>query len=271
MDYILRAYGHAWLREYAEWRDLGPDDIHKGIERVHRQGGIVGIAHPFRMGSPICTGCHWEYAISDWNDIDYIEVWHSLFPPIRNHNAPTFAMWTDLLNQGCRIPASSGRDWHNSKPNDDPAAASFLGIDEELAAVDMEQAAVDAIRKGRVSLSMGPLLLCSIQISGETYGLGQTVPVSGKELSGSASVIIELDSNVRKGSWTMPKQTLRVELVSNKGVIGECSLSADDTAISCLIDTKGLLWLRAQLYGTFHECSTMIAFTNPVYFGKFTE
>ncbi|MDQ0897976.1 CehA/McbA family metallohydrolase [Paenibacillus sp. V4I7] len=71
-------YGHMvtlGLTHFADWRPVGPDDIHKGIADVHRSGGIVGMAHPYRIGSPICTGCFWEFNIEDWNDMDYIEVW----------------------------------------------------------------------------------------------------------------------------------------------------------------------------------------------------
>ncbi|WP_165972358.1 CehA/McbA family metallohydrolase [Paenibacillus piri] len=118
------------IREYVDWRNLSPFHLHRGIEGVHRQGGLVGIAHPFRVGSPMCTGCYWEFEVSDWNAVDYIEVWSGLFPSIRRNNARAFALWTELLNRGYRIAATSGRDWHVSDPASEPVSATFLGIRE---------------------------------------------------------------------------------------------------------------------------------------------
>lgn len=49
-------------------------------------------------------------------------------PPIKRDSQRAFAMWTDLLNQGYRITAVSGRDWHVSKPDDALPAVTYLGF-----------------------------------------------------------------------------------------------------------------------------------------------
>jgi len=67
-------YGHmvtVGLQEFADWRNARPGNLHDGVAEVHRLGGLAGLAHPFRIGSPVCTGCYWEYPIADWNDFDY--------------------------------------------------------------------------------------------------------------------------------------------------------------------------------------------------------
>src|SRR5690606_35531570 len=95
-------YGHMvtlGVKEYVDWRTVGPRDIHAGIAKVHAQGAIVGMAHPFRLGSPICTGCHWEFEIADYRDIDYIEVWSGTFPSVKPNNARAFRFWTEKLNE----------------------------------------------------------------------------------------------------------------------------------------------------------------------------
>ncbi|MDF2959586.1 MAG: histidinol-phosphatase [Paenibacillus sp.] len=185
------------IHEYVDWRNLSPFHIHRGIEGVHRQGGLVGIAHPFRVGSPMCTGCYWEFEVSDWSKVDYIEVWSGLFPSIRRNNARAFALWTELLNRGHRIAATSGRDWHVSDPVTEPVSATFLGIrngDEEREGTgqgnsgrlnesgsssgggnrgigaswndgggsgadraSLVRGALDALRRGSAAVSMGPL------------------------------------------------------------------------------------------------------------------
>jgi len=261
-------YGHMvtiGINEYADWRDLGQADIHKGIERVHNQQGIVGVAHPFYVGSPMCTGCHWEYVIQDWNDIDYIEVWSGLFPSIRNINARAFELWTQKLDEGYRISATSGRDWHHSEDINPIISCTYIKIkDSDLG--NRERLAVEAIKDGKLSVSMGPLIDLHILDSNKNlFGIGDTL----KPLEDSRGhVIVDLDFSVREGNWTLPEQNLRVKLVSNLGVIAELSMDSITGQKQCAIETEGLLWIRAQLHGVFHDTGTMIGFTNAIYFER---
>ncbi len=106
-------YGHmvtVGLHTYADWRQAGRGGIDEGLAEVHRLGGLAGLAHPFRIGSPACTGCFWEYEVKDWNAVDYIEVWSGTLPSIQTDNRRAFELWTDKLNEGYRIAATSGRD-----------------------------------------------------------------------------------------------------------------------------------------------------------------
>ncbi|WP_322904081.1 CehA/McbA family metallohydrolase [Paenibacillus campi] len=124
-------YGHMvtlGLQQYVDWRQVGQGDIEQGIRHVHEAGGIAGIAHPFRIGSPICTGCYWEYPIHNWSQVDYIEVWSTLMPFMKQDSQRAFALWTALLNEGHRLAATSGRDWHRTLPDDAPAAITYIGL-----------------------------------------------------------------------------------------------------------------------------------------------
>ena len=52
-------YGHMLVlgaKEYVDWRDAVPDNIDEKIRAVKAAGGVVGIAHPYQLGSPVCTG-----------------------------------------------------------------------------------------------------------------------------------------------------------------------------------------------------------------------
>ncbi len=91
------------LDDYVDWREAQPANIHDGVAAVHRHGGLAGLAHPFRIGSPACTGCYWEYAVQDWNDFDYIEVWSGTFAPIKTDNSRAFSLWTDKLNEATAL------------------------------------------------------------------------------------------------------------------------------------------------------------------------
>ncbi|WP_010496377.1 CehA/McbA family metallohydrolase [Paenibacillus elgii] len=258
-------YGHMLTLgvPYCEWRDLGPKDILKGIDRVHRQGGVVGIAHPFSMGSPICTGCHWEYDIQDWHQIDYMEVWHETLPPLRNHNAPAFEQWTNLLNQGVRIAATAGRDWHHSSENSDPPAFTYLGIAGDDRAV-MTEAVVEAIRSGRICVSMGPLVTLELRAGGQTYGIGDVVPQAAGE---SAELLVQVHAPFRTSGHNLlqgPSYTLIVE--SNLGELGRGTVTESEPAFFRTISGEGLTWLRVRLHGLLGMALADVAFTNPLYF-----
>ena len=60
--------------DFVDWRDAQPDNIDEKIKQVKAVGGIVGIAHPYQLGSPLCTGGRWEFNVRDWRNVDYIEV-----------------------------------------------------------------------------------------------------------------------------------------------------------------------------------------------------
>lgn len=259
-------YGHMLTlgAPYCEWRDLGPQDIHKGIARVHEQGGIVGIAHPYSFGSPICTGCHWEYTISDWNQIDYIEVWHETIPSIKNHNVPAFKQWTELLNKGYRISATAGRDWHRSDPADKLAAYTYISLPD----APMQRSITDiigAIRQGQICLSMGPLLELRLSLGNDYYGLGDEVPLAISEACPVAWLTVQITPSAQpKRPWGVEEDNLII-VDTNLGELAKVSAS-EHNGLPIVLATAGLMWLRVRLFGIIDGMLTTIACTNPIYF-----
>lgn len=251
------------LQRYVDWRDLSPFHLHRGIHEVHAQGGVVGLGHPFRVGSPMCTGCYWEFDIDDWNKIDYIEVWSGLFPSILQSNQRAFELWTDKLNDGYRIAATSGRDWHTADPTSEPTAATFLRIDHTVPATE---GVVRAIREGRTSVSMGPVpvLQARNESGGEWMLIGDTVETAGA--SDVVEIQIALDYAARNKGWSLPEQTLEIRLTGNCGVVSAANLLRGETKRAFRIPVRGLRWLRAEVYGVLRQTRTMIGFTSPIYF-----
>ncbi|TDQ37168.1 CehA/McbA family metallohydrolase [Aureibacillus halotolerans] len=255
-------YGHMLTlgAPYCEWRDLGPGDIHKGIERVHQAGGIVGIAHPFSWGSPICTGCHWDYAITDWNDIDYIEVWHRLLPPYNHHNAPAYKQWTDVLNNGFRLTATSGRDWHHSEERELPAF-TYIGVPNG-ADPSTANSIVEAVRHGRCIVSMGPMLQVEAIVENTSYGIGDEIVPSNR---GTLELLIKLDPSTLPGRTPedMPVTNFIVE--SNLGELAVLPSPEVPAKTVQEISLEGIRWLRVRATGVLNGGSTTLAFTNPIY------
>ncbi|BBH21390.1 hypothetical protein Back11_27350 [Paenibacillus baekrokdamisoli] len=257
-------YGHMvtiGLTEFVDWRPAGPGDIHKGIAGVHAHGGIAGMAHPFRIGSPICTGCFWEFKIEDWNDIDYIEVWSGTFPSIKTDNARAYRLWTDKLNEGCRIAATSGRDWHTQEQTDEPLSVTYLDIDE--AEGDVTSKVVRALAAGKASVTMGPLVTLEMRSDTAVYRIGDCVPKQDRSDSYKANV--KIDFHTRQGKWDFPEPHYVLSLVGNKGVISEQNVRIDQGNYVIEIPGDELVWVRAELKGTVRGARAMIAFTNAIY------
>ena len=108
-------FGHMqvlYAEKFIDWRRATPDTIDSFISQIKAVNGIVGVAHPFEVGSPMCTGCFFDFKIRDWEAVDYIEVWSKDSPTTRFDNPMSFAMWTDLLNKGFHLAISAGRVWH---------------------------------------------------------------------------------------------------------------------------------------------------------------
>ncbi|WP_068785566.1 CehA/McbA family metallohydrolase [Paenibacillus phocaensis] len=260
------------LSEYADWREAERSRIEEGIRAVHRLGGIAGLAHPFRIGSPACTGCYWEYELRDGAVVDYVEVWSGTFAPIRTNNRRAYAWWTDKLNEGWRISATSGRDWHAQTDTDEPLSVTYLGIPD--GEHPTEAHLVSALREGRATVTVGPLLLLSVRIGGQSYGLGSVIPSPlHAEDQGELLANITIDFSVRPGLWSLPEQTLKLILCSDRGqeldleVTWSKTISDEPLCIAGLTVPRGpRTWLRAELWGLVHGVHALIAFTNPVYF-----
>ena len=90
--------------DFVDWRDAQPDNIDEKIKQVKAVGGIVGIAHPYQLGSPLCTGGCWEFNVRDWRNVDYIEVWHQNLYSAKRENERALELWTSLLAKDIKLP-----------------------------------------------------------------------------------------------------------------------------------------------------------------------
>lgn len=248
-------FGHMLVlgaEKFVDWRGAVPDNIDEKITEVKNTGGVVGIAHPFQLGSPFCTGGRWEFNVNKWNNVDYIEIWHESFPNY-SENEPAYKMWTDLLDRGYRIAPSYGRDWH--RPNDPSAhlGCTLLGIDGEIS----EKTALDAIKKGRTAVTTGAFLAFNAENNGDIYEIGDTVP------KGKITLNITADLTARSnhyGSNTVEFDEIRIISNGNKTI---STLPCQNQKI--IISTKQNQWYRAELLGKLNGKAAILAVTGAVY------
>lgn len=249
-------FGHMLVlgaNSFIDWRNAVPDNIDKKIQEVKNAGGTVGIAHPFQLGSPFCTGGRWEFHVNNWDNVNYVEIWHESFPN-DSENEPAYKMWTDLLDKGCHIAPSYGRDWHRPNKKTAHCGCTYLGINGEIS----EKTALEAIKKGRMTVSTGAYLAFdAADENNQHYEIGSTIP------SGKIKISIAVDLTARSenhGNNTISYDEIRI--ASNKNQIIK-KLPCLSQGI--LIDVEKGHWYRAELWGTLNGKKAALAVTGAVY------
>lgn len=153
-----------------DWRTATIDTIDASLKEVKAAKGITGIAHPFSIGSPICTGCHWDFHIEDYGLINFIEVWNRLNPESNMRSNQAYDMWVDLLNQGNRVSCSAGRDWHRLEKDSDSTALTYIGAIEKKEANILE-----SLENGNFYITLGPKIDIYLEKDGVKFYMGDEV------------------------------------------------------------------------------------------------
>lgn len=237
-------YGHLLTLGYDKvtainWSNVGPLTMEENVKEIKNEGAIVGIAHPFRPGSPFCTGCNWEYETLSLECFDFIEVWNGENPQKDKYNMEAFRLWTNLLNKGHHIPATCGRDWHNNETDKDVA---FLYTYIPKTAKDEDFCY--AIKNGHSYITLGPKIDFTIN---HCFIPGDRV---SKSLSDSLIVNVNVDDLAGN---------VYIEIETNHGSIYKVKTDKVERILS---KSEELIWVRICIYS---ETKEMIAFTNPIY------
>ncbi|MBQ9227245.1 MAG: CehA/McbA family metallohydrolase [Eubacterium sp.] len=250
-------FGHLLVlgaNTFVDWRDAVPDNIDEKISAVRATGALVGVAHPFQLGSPMCTGGRWEFRVQQWEQVNYIEIWHERFTADSYENRNALQLWTSLLDRGYRLAASYGRDWHR------PAKGGhFCCTYLDLHGAPSQAKALAAIAGGRTVVSTGARFFFTVTQNGQVYHIGDTVPTGEAVLDFYTDIYARSRFNGAK----LVHQTVRV--VTNGGeTVTEASVSDSRVAVTLAPDH----WYRAELYGTFNGEPALLAVTSPVYTEK---
>lgn len=166
-------YGHMLVigaNQVIDWRQAQKRSLDPQLRQIKAAQGIVGIAHPFSIGSPICTGCHWDFHIEDYGLVDFIEVWNRTTPDEKYRSQLAYEWWTSLLLQGERISCSGGRDWHRMEAPSENTAISYIGL-ETFTLTEVYQ----SLRQGNFYISLGPVMELSFQQAHQNYYMGDNL------------------------------------------------------------------------------------------------
>ena len=248
-------FGHMLVlgaKEFVDWRDAKPDNIDEKIKEVKAKGGIVGIAHPFQIGSPVCTGGRWEFNVRDWRQVDYMEIWHEDISRINSENDRAPQLWTQLLDKGCKIAATYGRDWHRPQ-NNGHYGCTYVDIEGEV----NQQNALRAIRMGKTVVSTGAKFFFRIHKHGKTFAIGSTV----KKGSYVFSFFTDLHSREKDADEESVKYKT-IKIISNGGKT-VLETRCDERHVRLRLEQGK--WYRAELWGTVDGKKLPLAITSPIY------
>lgn len=239
---------------YVDWRDARVDGIDEKLRQIHACGGLAGVAHPFQIGTPICTGGYWEYRVRDWSLVDYLEIWSEGSPYLNTSNRRAIALWESLLDRGYHIAPTFGRDWHRTAGNKLISACTYLGcMGETLTPVGMKT----ALQSGKTVVSAGPLFYFKTE-RGET--VGDVIP-AGKcvwRFVTDRSRVVRMQTE----NTFVPKE---IRVYTNGGRMCLC-LPAEGERQTATLDLEPAHWYRAELWGeTDGQGGCQLAVTAPIY------
>lgn len=129
---------------------------------IRGMGGVVSVAHPFKIGDPICTGCRMPDDL-DPQSFDLFEVWYRRWDSPETDNEAAYALWNQYWRSGRRITAVAARDWHGpSQEGPFPGPMAFTGV---RAQDNSPQAIVEGLKRGAVIMSGGPIMDFALEAS----------------------------------------------------------------------------------------------------------
>ncbi|MBQ8178329.1 MAG: CehA/McbA family metallohydrolase [Clostridia bacterium] len=126
-------YGHIVVlggNSKVDWRKVNPDTVIELIEEARAAGDVVGLAHPYRVGYPVCTGGKNQFPKEIFEHLDFYEAVSGEIDDPSNLSA--ILEYNELKSRGYSLSAAYGRDWH--KDADKSGAkygATYLLSDKE--------------------------------------------------------------------------------------------------------------------------------------------
>lgn len=252
-------FGHLLVlgcRRFVDWRFVTPDTIDDALAEIREAGGVAGVAHPCEVGSPLMCGCNWEFHVTRWDLVDYVEIWSGDAPHARAKNTLALPWYDALLNAGHHLAVSAGRDWHGpDQPGETPLlTATYLGIEGPVTA----EGALEALRAGRTYVTMGPTVELTLRQGGREIGLGETAE------PGAAELTVLVGQEERREIWSRSGiQVTGLRLTANSETVAQVACTGG--AVTLPLDLAPG-WLRAELLGSYLDGrSGILALTSPVY------
>ena len=251
-------YGHLVAvapEKFVDWRDLDVNNLDTHLRALHDANGVAIMAHPCDPGEPFCCGCHWDFKIEDWNEIDAVEVWHEEYPYRSKWNASAKELWLGALRSGFHLTALSASDWHVTFGPEVPFGVNYLQVDETLPTAT---AVKEAIRKGQAYFTLGPTVQLAVQCESACAQIGDRISAGNVELS------LCFNNTSRRAVWE--PYNLRPQSIALLQAEKEITLPFPGygQALTHRLQLEaGFFYV--ELRGTVQNEPAMLLMTNPIY------
>jgi len=262
-------WGHALClgtRDWVDWRVApGSGGMARLVAGAAARDHLFVIAHPEADGDPGCTGCRWRFREMMPGNAGLVEVWNGPWGCDSNNEA-ALSLWYDWLNQGLRLVATAGSDYHG--PADaaaseivadgavDPGAAADAGVGFSViyAASLGERELLDGLRAGHLYLSSGP-----------EVGFEATDGKGGRWMMGDAIPPETVDGPLTmRVTWSGCPPDAQIRCVVNARLLREWPADGEGATTwhtsGCDAD-----WMVVEVRD---GQGAMLALTNPIYFGR---
>lgn len=208
------------------------------------------------MNHPLLKPWEWRDGATALGYLNCLEVWNDpSWPDNSRANPRAVALWSDWLNAGYRITAIGGSDYHRPIPKSgDMKPAERLGVPSTyvLAEELSSPAILDALRRRRAYVSMGPLVSLEAWADSARCGMGDALE--------GLSDTIEFTASVRNAPGSARAQIVRNgQVVFDHPVGGRMPMQYCDRVE--VVDTR---WYRLDVRDTN---GGVLAITNPIFAG----
>ncbi|MDR1939807.1 MAG: CehA/McbA family metallohydrolase [Clostridiales bacterium] len=227
-----------------DWRDITKTNIGSLARLAKNNGAIVTVAHPKRMGYPVCTGCHWDFETDDYGGFTAFEVWSQSEDGDSLQNRLSEQFYRKLLNKGFRLSAVYGYDWHIERQgSENYFFNTYIGADGASA-----DELKDGLRRGDTYIASG--------LSAALYAGGRRLAFGSEIRSGKHVFDLKIGKGLCKGG-VIP-ETLEI----SGSALRETVAAAVGNGV-CLDLSPG--WLMFKVYGLSEGRTKPLLVTSPIY------
>ena len=140
-------YGHIVVlggNSKIDWRSVTESNVVEKVKQAKRAGDVVGVAHPFRVGYPVCTGGRNSFPLELYEYIDFYEAMSGeIEDPTNKRSKEEYFS----LKMHFGTTATYGRDWHADNDRENCTyGATYLVSDKENVTI---KEALELIKAGK--------------------------------------------------------------------------------------------------------------------------
>lgn len=262
-DFLPVFHGVEWTTFFGHMLILGAHDagnytkatlsnMEACIDEIREKNpaAVFSINHPFDMGNPICTGCHFEFNIKDYSKFSYLELINGENSENSKSTILAYKFWKKLLNDGYKLAALGGRDWHVKSKDDDTVPINMVGIEGEI----NEKNTLRAIKNANTYLTYGPIFTYNFNKA----DLGDMI--NEEEFTGTISI--------KEGSFKNTKYigaiARKILIYNNNQIVFEKEISYGKNIDFIINPKKG--YLRFEVLGDLNDKENIrLVTTSPIF------